>query len=377
MTSPRIAFIAHALRAGGGISVGKNIIRSFGKNAPNWKYFCSIPANLQYDDICMDIPHCVTSVFKGGLTTRLHYDLIHLPREVNAFCPDVVVSLQNVTLSRVSYPQLLLVHQPHLFYPIKNYGSISFKRYIKGIVQKKRFRKDLHTISMLFCQTETAIQRIREQYNYSGQVTLCPNAISEFTMRGAIGTELPWQLSPYAQKRRLFYLTRYYPHKNIEILIDLFRRYDHELKDTIVIITLSPEQDPSTKQLLERIAAYGLTKSIVNVGPLKQEELASYFTNCDALLMPTLMESFSGTYIEAMHFGLPILTSDLDFAHEICGDAAIYFDPWSPSDITRAILELDHNKQSLREKGRLHLQQYSTSWDDVARIMIDSIHKIL
>ena len=30
--------------------------------------------------------------------------------------------------------------------------------------------------------------------------------------------------------------------------------------------------------------------------------------------MPTLLESFSGTYVESMYFEKPILTSDLDFA---------------------------------------------------------------
>ncbi len=45
----------------------------------------------------------------------------------------------------------------------------------------------------------------------------------------------------------------------------------------------------------------------------KQKELAGYFCNSNALLLPALLESFSATYLEAMYFGLPILTSNLDF----------------------------------------------------------------
>ena len=75
----------------------------------------------------------------------------------------------------------------------------------------------------------------------------------------------------------------------------------------------------------------------------RQEKLSDCFYNCVGLLFPTLLESFSGTHIEAMHFGLPILTSDLDFAHYVCGKAALYFDPWAPQDIAEKILLLKNN----------------------------------
>ncbi len=68
--------------------------------------------------------------------------------------------------------------------------------------------------------------------------------------------------------------------------------------------------------------------------------MAEYYLACNALLLPTLLESFSGTYLEAMHFGRPILTSNLDFARDVCDDAALYFDPWDPVAIKDAILKL-------------------------------------
>lgn len=38
-----------------------------------------------------------------------------------------------------------------------------------------------------------------------------------------------------------------------------------------------------------------------------------------------------------MIIDLPILTSDLSFAHNICGNAAEYFDPLNPEDIADKI----------------------------------------
>jgi len=87
------------------------------------------------------------------------------------------------------------------------------------------------------------------------------------------------------------------------------------------------------------------------------------------MFLPTFLESFSGTYLEAMHFGLPILTSDLDFAHAVCGDAAIYFDPWNAASIKDAILKLRNNpelSQELVAKGKTRLQTNFRSWDEIA-----------
>ncbi len=44
----------------------------------------------------------------------------------------------------------------------------------------------------------------------------------------------------------------------------------------------------------------------------------------------------------------PILTSDLDFAHQICAEAALYFDPISEYDIADKI-ELLMSNNSLQE----------------------------
>ena len=53
--------------------------------------------------------------------------------------------------------------------------------------------------------------------------------------------------------------------------------------------------------------------------------------------MPSLLESFSGTYVEAMYYRIPIFTSGLDFAREVCGEGATYFDPHDPDDILEKI----------------------------------------
>jgi len=158
------------------------------------------------------------------------------------------------------------------------------------------------------------------------------------------------------------------PHKNLEVLIDLFKLYPDDLKDVRCIISIEENQHKNSKKLLNNIRKYNLQDKIINVGKLGQEGLAEFFLNCDALLFPTLLESFSGTYLEAMYFNLPILTSDLDFARYVCDDAALYFDPWDPADILKKIhmVKADSNlRKSLVEKGEERLQVFFKDWEVV------------
>ena len=50
------------------------------------------------------------------------------------------------------------------------------------------------------------------------------------------------------------------------------------------------------------------------LGWLDRNELVDLYLNSDVALVPSLFESFSGSYIEAMYYELPLIVSDLDFA---------------------------------------------------------------
>ena len=135
---------------------------------------------------------------------------------------------------------------------------------------------------------------------------------------------------------RLLYPTVYYPHKNLEILLDLAGLIKTGRLAYRIVTTIDPETDAS-KLYLDSIVDRGLQDIIINVGQVPLNQMHSLYKQCDALLMPTLLESFSIVYLEAMHHGLPIFTSDMWFAHAVCGDAAIYFDPFDAKGILSAI----------------------------------------
>jgi glycosyltransferase involved in cell wall biosynthesis len=77
-----------------------------------------------------------------------------------------------------------------------------------------------------------------------------------------------------------------------------------------------------------------------------------------------------------MRFNLPILTSDMDFARCVCGDAALFFDPRDVDDICAAIARLKNSgdlQQQLSSAGRKRHQDHSLTWDEIALSVIRTL----
>lgn len=258
------------------------------------------------------------------------------------------------------------MHKPQYIYEARFQRRERWRYRFVNRIGWHRLNRSLPKTQLVFCQTKTASERFRKAFQYNGQMGIMPNAVSEFSVQG--GTHEPAILETLRGKFVLFCLTRYYAHKNLEVLVDLFRRHRDRLQDVAIILTIQEDQHPGARGILEALAEPELAGRIINIGPVDQRELAAYFTHCDGLILPTLLESFSGTYLEAMQFKCPILTSDLDFAHDVCGPAARYFDPFDTGSICDAILALKNDQDergALVAAGTEWKKQFVRDWDSI------------
>lgn len=91
---------------------------------------------------------------------------------------------------------------------------------------------------------------------------------------------------------------------------------------------------------------------IVFKGKLMQEEIAKYLSAADIFVLPSLAEGCPNSVIEAMACGLPIISSNLPFNHDILNQSnSILIDPQNIEEISKAILLLK-NDELLRNKMR-------------------------
>lgn len=375
----RISIVAHGLRAGGGISVGKNCIRSLMTAMPDACFQVIVPAGIGYEH-CLVPGVAVEPSFyaaRFGKLGRIWFDEQVLPGLLAEFAPDVILCLGNVGVRTNVAPQILLVQDSHYFYPPRHYVQASPLDMLKYRAQRYRLARDLKRTHVLLCQTRSALHRLRQWYGFDGPIHLLPNAISVDSLAGVDGSATDGRING---DFRLFYLTRYYPHKNIEIFLDLFMRHGAALPGVKVYLTLCASHGRRARRFLEAVEKAGLQDRIVNLGPVQQQDIAGLFRSMHALVMPSTLESFSGTYLEAMAFGCPVLTSDLDFAHEVCGDAALYFDPWNVNSLMQSIQTLRGDPvlaARLVDSGREVFASNSVSWQQNATTLVAIVRELV
>ena len=153
---------------------------------------------------------------------------------------------------------------------------------------------------------------------------------------------------------RLIYITHNHPNKNLTSINKIL-----PLLDGFNIKFFLTLDDVSYRTLFPV-----LTKNVINLGPIPQKSCPSVYKQCDALFAPTLLETFSAAYPEAMKMGKPILTSNYSFAKDVCQDAALYFDPLDPKDMIKKIKMLVRDKallNKLAEKGRKRVKKFESA----------------
>jgi len=140
---------------------------------------------------------------------------------------------------------------------------------------------------------------------------------------------------------RLLYVSAYYPHKNFEFIPDVAVALTRLMpdRDFEFVVTL-PEDEPGLQRLMNRARSLGVEHMIRNAGRVSLHEVIKLYESSHICFMPSLLETFSATYPEAMALGRPVVTSDLDFAHAICGDAAAYFTIGDANSAAKSIINL-------------------------------------
>ena len=83
--------------------------------------------------------------------------------------------------------------------------------------------------------------------------------------------------------------------------------------------------------------------------------LVALFQSAEALVFPSTFEGFGMPVLEAMAAGVPVACSDIPPLREVAGDAALFFDPYSPERIAdgiRRVLDEPDLRGSMIARGK-------------------------
>ena len=138
-------------------------------------------------------------------------------------------------------------------------------------------------------------------------------------------------------------------------------------KNPKIRLVIVGKRDQSSHDLEHWALASGFS-NIDFFGFASDAQLAWLYEHCQAYIFATFMEGFGLPGLEAMKHGAAVASSSFTSLPEIYGDAAVYFDPGDPTEISEVMTRLLEDKKLrkiLIEKGKKQAAKYS--WQRMAK----------
>lgn len=162
------------------------------------------------------------------------------------------------------------------------------------------------------------------------------------------------------------------PHKNFEVLLKGYAQLSSQLRSKYALVIAGRVAVPDYFHLLKELALkLCIEKNVHFIGEFPYERIQSLYFGSSVYVLPSLLETFGHTLVEAMASRVPIVASRTSCIPEIVQDSALFFDPFRPSELAEN-LEKVLTKRELREKlmaeGYLRAQVFS--WDTTVEKLI-------
>lgn len=217
----------------------------------------------------------------------------------------------------------------------KNMNIYDFlKRKIKVIL----FNIFIKPSQIILVQTNLINQKFKDK-NYKNQIIVFPTPVNLVTNGNY--NFLNFDKGKYTY---FFYPASYVPHKNFDIFDGLVKYIVSSNSSFKIILTL-PQNDFI---LFCRNKTPVELDIFINIGYVALDSIYSIYDQSDFLLFPSILESYGLPLIESMFLKTPVLCSDLEYAKEICGTAAFYFDPFDSYSLFKLMDYVSKNKNIVK-----------------------------
>ena len=244
----------------------------------------------------------------------------------------------------------------------KSMDSLSFLKRKTKVLMLRFFLKRMYKVIV---QTSVIESRMRVLYDIDCIVTI-PNSFSFDYLSFGEQKEFDFDKSKF----KFLYLTKFYDHKNFEIILALAELICERCLNFEIIITIDGSDSSKARFFLDKVRERNLY-CLVNIGNIDIKYLGSLYGQVDCSLMPSHLESFSASYLEAILSNKPILASNYDFAREICEKYAIYFDPFDVNDLYGKVKILVENNFKTNCDKELIIKKYKDI--NSAKLIIESL----
>jgi glycosyltransferase involved in cell wall biosynthesis len=267
-----------------------------------------------------------------------------------------------------------LLYRGKLLVTVHDVFHMTMPQYLRGVHKKLYARTLFQTVMRkadgILCPSKYTVgELIRITGVQRDEIRVAYNGVDEnwFTVTG--------HDNPHSRPYLLF-VGNVKPHKNLFGLIRAFESISSEIPHDLVVVGKKEGFITSDEQIGP--LAHRLRDRVHFTGYVDDSALWQHVAHADVLVLPSFYEGFGLPPVEAMACGCPVIVSTSGSLPEVCGDAAVYCNPYDFRDIAECIVTLLKDKplrDRLVAKGKERARQFT--WQNCARETLLEIDRIL
>lgn len=157
--------------------------------------------------------------------------------------------------------------------------------------------------------------------------------------------------------------------KNLAILPEAFSRFAARTGRRIVLVRVGPSLPIELADELRNVLG---PAGLIELGRLSDAEVGDFYRGMDVVVVPSLYEGFGLPVLEALAWGIPVISSNTTSLPEVGGEDALYFDPTSAEELAEKLAQVAQSSMPDGWSERARARAARFSW----RASLEGIYSV-
>jgi glycosyltransferase involved in cell wall biosynthesis len=140
--------------------------------------------------------------------------------------------------------------------------------------------------------------------------------------------------------RYLLYVSRFDIYKHHREVVRAFAALPEELRQGLSLVFLGETDMPEAQPVAHLVQQLGLEDKVMMPGAVPYGSLPEWYQHAQVILFASSCENCPNILLESMGSGQPVLSSNVMPMPEFGGKGLVYFSPFDPQDISRAMSQV-------------------------------------